>query len=75
MLVTLKTNCQRVSRAKTVALRGGQLSATQSIAAGRGSKMSEQKNKSDFKAKSMAEIEERGLLVVEILASAAKMVL
>ena len=28
-------NCQRVSRAKTVGLRGGQLNATQSIAAGR----------------------------------------
>ena len=40
-----------------------------------GSKMSKQKNKSDFKAKSMAEMEERRLLVVEILASAAEMVL
>ena len=37
--------------------------------------MSKQKNKSDFKAKSMAEMEERRLLVVEILASAAEMVL
>ena len=32
--------------------------------------MSKQKNKSDFKAKSMAEMQERGVLVVEILASA-----
>ena len=30
-----KINCQRASRAKTVGLRGGQLSATRSIAAGR----------------------------------------
>ena len=37
--------------------------------------MSKQKNKSDFKAKSMAEMLERGVLVVEILASATKMVL
>ena len=37
--------------------------------------MSKQKNKSDFKAKSMAEMQERGVLVVEILASAAKMVI
>ena len=37
--------------------------------------MSKQKNKSDFKAKSMAEMQERGVLVVEILGSAAKMVL
>ena len=31
--------------------------------------MSKQKNKSDFKDKSMAEMWERGVLVVEILAS------
>ena len=37
--------------------------------------MSKQKNKIDFKGKSMAEIYERGVLVVEILASAAEMVL
>ena len=37
--------------------------------------MSKQKNKSDFKAKSMAEMKERGGLVVEILASVAEMVL
>ena len=30
-----KINCQRASRAKTVGLRGGQLNATRSIAAGR----------------------------------------
>ena len=36
--------------------------------------MSKQKNKSDFKAKSMAEMYERGVLVVEILASVAEMV-
>ena len=37
--------------------------------------MSKEKNKSDFKAKSMAEMQEREVLVVEILASAAKMFL
>ena len=37
--------------------------------------MSKQKNKSDFKAKSMAELQERGVPVVEIPASAAEMVL
>ena len=37
--------------------------------------MSKQKNKSDFKAKSMAELQERGVLVVEIRASAAEVVL
>ena len=37
--------------------------------------MSKQKIKSDFKAKSMAELQERGVLVVQIPASAAKMVL
>ena len=38
--------------------------------------MSKQKNKiSNFKGKSMAEIYERGVLVVEVLASAAEMVL
>ena len=40
--------------------------------------MSKKKNKSDFKVKSMAELQERGLnsvLVVEIPASAAEMVL
>ena len=37
--------------------------------------MSKQKNKSNFKAKSRAELQERGVLVVEILASAAEMVL
>ena len=39
-----------------------------------GSQISKQKNKSDFKAKSMAELKEQGVLVVEIPASAAKMV-
>ena len=34
--------------------------------------MSKQKNKSDFKAKSMAEMQEQGVLVVEILGSAAE---
>ena len=37
--------------------------------------MSKQKNKSDFKAKSMAELQERGVIVVEIPSSAAEMVL
>ena len=37
--------------------------------------MSKQKNKSDFKAKTMAELQERGVLVVEIPPSAAEMVL
>ena len=37
--------------------------------------MSKQKNKSNFKAKSRAELQERGVLVVEIPASAAEMVL
>ena len=37
--------------------------------------MSKQKNKRDFKAKSMSELQERGLLVVEIPAWAAGMVL
>ena len=37
--------------------------------------MSKQKNKSDFKAKSMVEMWERRVFVVEILASAAEMVL
>ena len=38
--------------------------------------MSKQKNRSDFKAKSMDEINVgKGVLVVEILASAVKMVL
>ena len=37
--------------------------------------MSKQKNKSDFKAKSMVEMYERGVLEVEILALAAEMVL
>ena len=37
--------------------------------------MSKQKNKSDFKAKSMSELQEQGLLVVEIPAWAAEMVL
>ena len=31
--------------------------------------MSKQKNKSDFKAKSMAELQERGMLVVDSLLS------
>ena len=34
--------------------------------------MSNQKNKSHVKAKSMAEMQERGVLVVEILGSAAE---
>ena len=33
--LTAEFNCQRASRAKTVGLRGGQLNATRSIAAGR----------------------------------------
>ena len=37
--------------------------------------MSKQKNKGDFKANSMAELQERGVLVVEIRASAAQVVL
>ena len=37
--------------------------------------MSKQKNKGDFKANSMAELQERGMLVVEIRASAAQVVL
>ena len=37
--------------------------------------MSKQKNKSNFKAESMAELQERGVLVVEIPASAAEVVL
>ena len=37
--------------------------------------MTKQKIKSDFKAKSKAELRERGVLVVEIPASAAEMVL
>ena len=37
--------------------------------------MSKQKNKSNSKAKSMAELQERGVLIVEIRASTAKMVL
>ena len=37
--------------------------------------MSKQKNKSDFKAKTMAELQEQGVLVVEIPPSAAEMVL
>ena len=37
--------------------------------------MSKQKNKSDFKAKNMAELQERGVLVVEIPVLAAEMVL
>ena len=37
--------------------------------------MSKQKNKSNFKPKSMAELRERGVLVVEIRASAAQVVL
>ena len=36
--------------------------------------MSKQKIKSDFKAKSMAELQQRGVLVVEIPTSAAKMI-
>ena len=39
------------------------------------SKMSKQKNKRDFKAKNMAELQERGVLVVEIPILAAEMVL
>ena len=34
--------------------------------------MSKQKNKSDVKAKSMAEMQEQGVLVVEILGSAVE---
>ena len=37
--------------------------------------MSKQKIKNDFKVKSMAELQERGVLLVEILASVAKKVL
>ena len=37
--------------------------------------MSKQKNKSDFKAKSMPELQERGVIVVETPSSAAEMVL
>ena len=37
--------------------------------------MSKQKNKGDFEANSMAELQERGVLVVEIRASAAQVVL
>jgi len=37
--------------------------------------LSKQKIKSDFKAKSMTELQERGVLVVELPASPAKMVL
>ena len=37
--------------------------------------MSKQKNRSDFKAKSIAELQERRVLVVEIPSSAAEMVL
>ena len=37
--------------------------------------MPKKKNKSDFKAKSMAEMYKWGVLVVEILSSAAQMVL
>ena len=37
--------------------------------------MFKQMNKGDFKAKSMAEMYKRGVLVVEILSSAAEMVL
>ena len=37
--------------------------------------MSKQKNESDFKTKSMAELQERGVLLVEIPASAAERVL
>ena len=36
--------------------------------------MSKQKNKSDFKAKSMPELQERGVIVVETPSSAAEMV-
>ena len=37
--------------------------------------MSKQKNRSDFKAKSIAELQERRVLVVEVPSSAAEMVL